>query len=143
MIASKLFEIGLDLNNVYHNMYLHDENDLKVIAHILNNYKTSKHGVAYFVLTKNDLATFHITTNQGKDHVNLFHFVDGINIWCAITEDLKENCFRVSLRSEIVPINEVATKWRGGGHKNASGAKLLSLSELNDFINDLDNLLIK
>ena len=122
-------------------MYLHDQNDLTVIAHILTHYSVSKNGVAYYVLTKKELEKFKITTNQGKDHVNLFHFVDGIKIWCAVTEDLKEKCFRVSLRSESIDISKVASKWRGGGHKNASGAKLESLNELNDFINDLDKLI--
>lgn len=142
-VADYLYSCGLDLNETYHDMYLRSQNDLTVISHILSHYHLSKHGVAYYILDKNDLAKFHITTNQGKDHVNLFHFVDGIHIWCAITEDLKENCFRVSLRSETIDISGVALKWRGGGHKNASGAKLVSLAELDDFINDLDQLLFK
>mgnify|MGYP003300176546 CR=1 FL=1 len=96
---------------------------------------------SYFFPFLKDLDKFKITTSQGKDHVNLFHFVDGIKIWCAITEDLKEKCFRVSIRSEDIDINETASKWRGGGHKNASGAKLFALNELDDFINDLDKLI--
>ncbi|MCQ2792532.1 MAG: hypothetical protein MJ208_03300 [Bacilli bacterium] len=40
---------------------------------------------------KKELEKYKITTNQGKDHVNLFHFVDGIKIWCTVTEDLKKN----------------------------------------------------
>lgn len=139
--AKLLLECGLDINEIYHNMYLHDQNDLKVIAHILTHYSVSKNGIAYYILDKKDLANFHVTTNQAKDHVNLFHYVDGIKIWCAIAEDLKEKCFRVSLRSEKLDISEVAKKWRGGGHINASGAKLLSLNELPDFINDLDALI--
>lgn len=139
--AKLLVETGIDLNEIYKNMYLHDQNDLTVIAHILTHYNVSKNGVAYYVLTKKELEKFKITTNQGKDHVNLFHFVDGIKIWCAVTEDLKEKCFRVSLRSESVDISKVAAKWRGGGHPNASGAKLESLNELDDFINDLNKLI--
>lgn len=139
--AKLLVETGIDLNEIYKNMYLHDQNDLTVIAHILTHYNVSKNGVAYYVLTKKELEKFKITTNQGKDHVNLFHFVDGIKIWCAVTEDLKEKCFRVSLRSESIDISKVASNWRGGGHKNASGAKLESLNELDDFINDLDQLI--
>lgn len=139
--AKLLVETGIDLNEIYKNMYLHDQNDLTVIAHILTHYDVSKNGVAYYVLTKKELEKFKITTNQGKDHVNLFHFVDGIKIWCAVTEDLKEKCFRVSLRSESIDISKVAAKWRGGGHPNASGAKLESLNELSDFIKDLDNLI--
>ncbi len=139
--AKILVEKGIDLNEIYHNMYLHDQNDLKVIAHILTHYSVSKNGVAYYILDKKDLENFHITTSQGKDHVNLFHFVDGIKIWCAVTEDLKEKCFRVSIRSESIDISKVASNYRGGGHKNASGAKLESLNELDSLIKDLDDLI--
>lgn len=140
-IAEALFNTGIDISEIYHNMYLRKQSDLNVIAYILTHYKVSKHGVAYYILTKKELSELKITTNQGKDFINLFHYVDGIKIWCAITEDMKEDCFRVSLRSEYVSINEVAGKYRGGGHKNASGAKLFSITEIDDFINDLDALI--
>lgn len=140
-IAKNLIATGLDLNEIYHNMYLRSENDLKVIAYILNKYQVSKKGVAYYILTRKELEQFHISTSQGKDHVNLFHFVDSIKIWCAITEDMKENCFRISIRSEKIDVHEVAAKYRGGGHANASGARIFSLSEVPDFINDLDKLI--
>lgn len=140
-MAMSLISKGIDLNDIYRNMYLHDENDLQVIAHILTHYKSTKKGVAYYIMNRKDLEKFRITTSQAKDHVNLFHFVDGIKIWCAIAEDVKENCFRVSMRSENIDISKVASNYRGGGHKNASGAKLLALNELDDFINDLDKLI--
>lgn len=141
LMAYKLLDLGIDLKDIYHRMYLHNQNDLRVISYILTHYNVSKKGVAYYILTRKELEELKINTNQGKDHVNLFHFVEGIKIWCAITEDLKEKCFRVSLRSEDVDISEVASNYRGGGHKNASGAKLLSLTELDDFIKDLDSLI--
>jgi len=140
-VAQELMNKKIDLTEIYRKMYLRDQNSLRVIAHILTHYKVSKHGVAYYVLTRKDLEELKITTNQGKDHVNLFHFVDGIKIWCAITEDLKEHCFRVSLRSENLTINEVASAWGGGRHKNAAGAKLHTLQDIEPFINDLDKLI--
>lgn len=141
MIAQKLIMTGIDLNEIYHNMYLRDENDLKVVAYILNHYKTSKKGVAYYILNRSELEQFHITTSQGKDHVNLFHYIDGIKIWCAITEDMKENCFRISIRSENIDLTPVASKYRGGGHPNACGARIFSIAEIDNFIDDLDKLI--
>jgi len=140
-VVSNLMERKIDLQDIYHRMYLRDQNSLRVIAHILTHYNVSKHGVAYYILTREDLENLKITTNQGKDHVNLFHFVDGIKIWCAITEDLKEHCFRVSLRSENIDIHEVGAAWGGGGHPNASGAKLHTLQDIEPFIEDLDKLI--
>jgi phosphoesterase RecJ-like protein len=56
------------------------------------------------------------------------------------TEDSKEPCYRVSIRSKEKPINQVAAMFEGGGHAQASGAKLRSLDDLPRFIDELDKL---
>ena len=58
-------------------------------------------------------------------------------VWMAITENKKDANWRVSLRSRHIAINEVANKYRGGGHAFASGATLQSLDELPQLIKDL------
>src|SRR5574344_1199992 len=83
-----------------------------------------------------------ISSEQGKDNVNLFANIAGINAWCSITEDPnpKDYCWRVSIRSKKVDISPIAMKWGGGGHAQASGAKIKDLTELDAFIGDLDKL---
>ena len=51
------------------------------------------------------------------------------------------NVYRVSFRSKEIAINKVAEKYRGGGHAQASGGKLLSLDEVEQMIKDLDDLI--
>ena len=55
-----------------------------------------------------------------------------------MTEDMKNNGYKVSIRSHGPIINEVAQKYNGGGHKYASGARLNSEEEVKAFIQDLD-----
>jgi phosphoesterase RecJ-like protein len=81
-----------------------------------------------------------ITTERGKENVNIFANIVGINAWCSITEDKKDNCWRVSIRSKGKPINGVAQMFEGGGHAQASGAKLKTLADLNRLIAELDKL---
>lgn len=140
-IAQKLLLLGINLNQIYQDMYTHDQKELKILAHILNNFKVSKHGVAYYVLYRKDLKKFNIATSEGKKHINIFRFNKQIHIWCAISEDLKDNYFRISIRSYDINIHEVAVKWQGGGHFNACGAKLTNINQLDNFINDLDQLI--
>lgn len=140
-IAKKLLLLGINLNEIYKDIYMRDQNKLKIMSHILNNFKISKKGVAYYILYKKDLKKLKIDTNQGKEYINIFRFIKNINIWCAISEDLKGNCFRVSIRSYDININKIATKWRGGGHSNACGAKLINIKELDNFIKDLEQLI--
>lgn len=143
VIASELMDKGLVLNEIYNSMYLKKIDDLKVTAYVLNNFNVSEHGVAYYVLDRKALEELKITTERGKENVNLFANIVGINCWCSITEDLKDNCFRVSLRSRNTPINGVAAQFEGGGHDQASGAKLDSLKDLDRFIKALDDLFVK
>ena len=121
-------------------MYVKQLDDLKVTAYILNHFSVSPYGVAYYVLDKDIQKELKITTERGKENVNLFSNIDGINAWCSITEDPKDNCWRVSLRSKEKAINGVATMFEGGGHAQASGAKLNTLDDLPRMIEELDKL---
>ena len=138
--ASYLLEAGIDFSDVYNRMYQKKIDDLKVTAYILNHFDVSEHGVAYYVLDDAIQKELNITTERGKENVNLFSNIEGINAWCSITEDPKDRCWRISIRSKAVPINGVAAKWEGGGHAQASGAKIDRLEQLPAFINDLDEL---
>ena len=138
--ASYLLAAGIELTDVYNKMYQKKIEDLKVTAYILNHFSVSEHGVAYYVLDDAIQKELNITTERGKENVNLFSNIEGINAWCSITEDPKDNCWRISIRSRTTPINEVAAKWEGGGHAQASGAKIKNLEQLPLFIEDLDKL---
>lgn len=139
-IAEQLLKSDIEISKIYQTMYEKKIDDLKVTAYILNHFDVSPHGVAYYVLTLDTQKQLNITTERGKENVNLFANIDGINAWCSITEDNKEPCFRISIRSKEKPINEVARMFEGGGHAQASGAKINSLDELPKFINELDKL---
>ena len=138
--ASLLVASGIDLSDVYNRMYQKKIDDLKVTAYILNHFNVSEHGIAYYVLDAKIQKELNITTERGKENVNLFSNIEGINAWCSITEDPKDNCWRISIRSKAKAINGVAVKWEGGGHAQASGAKINNLGQLDEFIDDLDQL---
>ncbi|HHT66717.1 MAG TPA: bifunctional oligoribonuclease/PAP phosphatase NrnA [Erysipelotrichaceae bacterium] len=138
--AAYLLEIGIDITEIYQTMYLRQIDDLKIMGYIIDNFKTTKNGVAYYLLPDKVLKELNITTERGKENVNLFSNIEGIEAWCSITEDIKDNCWRISLRSKEKPINELAARWGGGGHALASGARLNNISELDKFIGELEAL---
>lgn len=143
-VAALLMEGGFDLTkDVYEKMYGGTLDDLYVLNFILNNFKVTDHGIAYYVLTDENLKTLNLSVERGKENVNVFAELDGINAWAAITEDVAAGVWRVSIRSKDVPINEVAKLYRGGGHKHASGATLNSYDELESLINALNGLFPK
>ena len=70
--------------------------------------------------------------------VNLISNIKDIPVWAIILETDRE--IRIRLRSKGPSINTLAGKYNGGGHKMASGAKLKSWNELDNFIFDVDKL---
>ena len=72
-----------------------------------------------------------------------FNYIDEVLVWIFITEDVKNENFRVSIRSRGPIINTVAEKYNGGGHKFASGAKLVDITDAEKMIKDLDELCLK
>lgn len=140
--ATYCIEKGINISkDVYQIMYEKTLMDLEIQKYLLNNYKISQHGVAYYVFNKEELEQFNIRVDQAKIHMSIFSNIKGIEIWVSVSEDVNRNEYRVSIRSKNIPINKIAEKYRGGGHENASGAKLASLYELDNLINDLDELI--
>lgn len=141
-MAKRLLETGINAHDdVYLKMYEKTLDDLKVTAYLLNHYHVSPKGVAYYVLSHQEQSDLGMLATQGKDNVNLFSNIKDVHIWCSISEDIKDKVWRVSIRSKKVTINQVAQKYQGGGHAQASGCKLASIDLLPQFIADLDKLL--
>ena len=59
-------------------------------------------------------------------------------VWLTISEDVKNDILKISIRSRGPEINKIAEKYNGGGHKLASGARVKTMEEVEFLINDLD-----
>lgn len=140
-VAEELISCGIEISKLYQQMYVKKVDDLKVTAYILNHFNVSPKGIAYYVLSEQIMKELNITTERGKENVNLFANIEGVNAWCSISEDPKDQCYRVSIRSKEKDISGVAIMFEGGGHAQASGAKLNNLeTDLPRLIEELGKL---
>ena len=57
-----------------------------------------------------------------------------------MTYDERNEIYKVNIRSRGPVINEVASKYNGGGHKYASGARIVKKSDVDKIIADLDKV---
>ncbi len=140
-IAELLVQKGININQIYKEMYSEDINSIDFTKWVLDNYHVTKKGVAYYVLEKETLERLHLKPEQGKDCLYLFDHFDEIKIWMSVSWDELKNCYRISLRSNGISVESVATKYQGGGHTQASGAKLKSLDDLPKLVSELDKLI--
>lgn len=95
---------------------------LKLWGRVLNNLKVNKEGVALSVVTKNDFDECNAEVDELSGAVDFINCVPKTNYTVLLHEDEKGNVkgsFRT--RKEDVDLEEIASKFGGGGHKKAAG----------------------
>jgi len=153
--AGYLLDIGIDTDKVYSRLYMKSLETLKLEGYVYNHFKTTPNKVAYIYFTKKIMKKFKVTKEDAANLVNTLDSIDGSLIWVAFVDQMnkrekssnnplpKEKEIRVRIRSRFVPINEVASHYRGGGHLQAAGATIYSKQEMNNILNELDETLRK
>lgn len=136
-VAAFLVSKGVDIESIYNKMYTRKEADLKIQAYILNKYK-SKGSVAYYILEQTDLDALGITRERGSDFVNMLSGIEEYKVWIAVTQNIADDNWRVSIRSRGIQINDIAGQYNGGGHMFASGAKLESIDQIDELLEKLE-----
>lgn len=139
-LASFLLTTNFDLETLYKQMYLVKEPDLKFISFVYQNYQTTTKGVAYLVLTQEQLQQLKLDYNHAASKVNLLSNIESKPIWAFFSEN-EQHQLRVELRSNQFRVNEVATKYGGGGHKFAAGILINSRDLIPEIIKDLDKMI--
>ena len=138
--AGELLDIGIDTDILYAHLYLQDFTDLKFKAEVYKKMKITENGVAYFYVTEAMQKKMNLTAEQASAAVSYLDSIKGSLIWIALIEN-GDGSTRVRLRSRFVTINQLAEKYRGGGHDCASGATVYNRKEANALIREADALL--
>lgn len=90
----------------------------------------------YIKLNKKQLNEFKMDPIDAKNNIDEIGNISDLNVWAFAVE--VNSKWDVSIRSKHgYIINEVARKYKGGGHANACGVKQLTTSELNKMFNEL------
>ncbi len=135
--AATMLEVGIATDRLYANLYIDDFDQLKFKAHVYNKMKITENGVAYIHVTAKMQEQFALTAEKASASVSYLDSIRGSLIWLAFIDNA-DGTIRVRLRSRFVTINEIAEKYRGGGHDCASGATLLKKSEIRKLLADAD-----
>lgn len=140
-IASELLKLGFDTNEIYQALYSEDLEMVKLRAKLALKFELTKDNVAYLINTKDDVESLGVdffTISRGM--VNIMSGIKDINIWANFTEDVNGNVVSELRSTPQYNINQIATKYGGGGHKCASGATLKNFEEAKLMLEDLNKL---
>jgi len=134
--AKYLTSLGIDVNELNRNLYKKPMNVIKAQAHVLSNFEVTKHGVAYFKMSKETQKEFSLTTGTRSLLVDVLANIEDVLVRVCFFEQDKE--IRANIRSEGPIINQIAERYDGGGHPKASGAMLTNWTAADDLITELD-----
>ena len=135
-VSDILKDYEFDLGSLYNKLYLRP-------LSISLNMTVTPNKLGYIVIPNEIIEQFGVDSASAGNMVNEFNFIKEVLVWATITEDVKNNQYRISIRSRGPEINKVAELYNGGGHKFASGVRIKTLEEALEVMNELDNELIK
>ena len=132
----------IDTDTLFANLYMQDFEYLKFKSEISRKIKMTENGVAYLYISERMQKKYKLSREEASNVVSLMDSIKGSLIWIAFIENGdREKAIRVRLRSRFVTINEVAEKYRGGGHACASGSTVYNKKEVKALLKDADTRL--
>ena len=143
LVSKLISECKINFCNLYDDLYLRPINEIRLQGFIAQNLNISENGFGSMIITKDILKQFSMDSASLGGMINEFSYINELLVWAFITEDSKNKLYKITIRSRGPVINEVASKYNGGGHARASGARVKTIEEVNELLKDLDNACMK
>lgn len=137
-VSIMLEKYNIDIVKCYQKLYRRPFNEIELFGYMTSNMKITENGVGYVKVETEVLNKYKLDSASSGNLINEFNNIDELLVWLSATEDVKNSCIRISIRSRGPEINKVAEKYNGGGHKLASGARISSFEDVDLLIKDLD-----
>lgn len=131
-------DYDLSITELYEKLYMRHMNEVRLQGYISQNMIITDHGVGYIIITNDIINKFQVDVGSAGNMANQFNNIEEILVWATISEDKKNDLFKINIRSRGPIINKIAEEYRGGGHQLASGARVTSLEEAELLIKALD-----
>lgn len=139
-IAGTLLDYDLDLEKIYASLYLKEGQTFVLQGFVYENFKQTPNKVSYIYFSRKTQKKYGVTPEDAAALVNSLDSIKGSMIWIAFVEQ-EDKSIRVRLRSRFVPVVDVASLYRGGGHANAAGATVYNKKEMDDLLHLADKTL--
>ena len=143
LISYYLDKYPFDLSKCYQKLYLRPLNEVRLEGYISLNMTVTENGLGYIPITDAIIQKYGVDSASAGNMINNFNFIKEVLVWVTMTEDVKNDQIRISIRSRGPVINQVAEKYHGGGHKFASGVRVKTMDEAMKIIDDLEQVLIE
>ena len=139
-LASQLIDRNFDRNEIYKSVYLKSFKQSRFESYVVSKIKLNKNfKFGYVIIPKNAFEKYDIDLRMSMVHV--FNNINELEVWMSVYYDDTICKWRGSLRSRNIPINFIAEKYHGGGHKFAAGFTLDKKNDYKHLVKDLTKYL--
>lgn len=138
LVNKLLKKTSIDFTSLYEPLYMRPLSEVRFQGYIYENMEVTENGVAYIKITEDLLKQYEVDSASSGNIISELKCINEILVWVFFTEDKKSNLIRANIRSRGPIINEIAAVYGGGGHKFASGARLISWNQADNLIQDLE-----
>lgn len=138
MVNKYKFDIEESLNS----LYSRPMNEVKLEGYIAQNLVVNENKFGYIILTNEDITRLNVDSASAGNIINNFSGIEELDTWAFVTEDVKNDIIRISIRSRGPIVNKVAENYNGGGHKLASGVRVKTMEEAKAVLKDLNEVCI-
>ncbi|MBI4727572.1 bifunctional oligoribonuclease/PAP phosphatase NrnA [candidate division TA06 bacterium] len=124
--AGLLSDYGAKIGDVAEQLYYQQPlNQLKILGELLSRLKTGAKGrLAYMALTQDLIKKYQFDLSESEEFVKYALAVKGAEV-AILFKEQGNGIIRVSFRAKgRVDVNQLASKFGGGGHVSAAGARL-------------------
>ena len=140
LISKLIYTYKLDISSLYSKLYSKPLSEIRLMGYIASNIKVTKNKFAFIFLEDDIIKSLGADASSASNMINDFNNIEEIIVWMFITRDEKNDMFRINIRSRGPFINEIASKYNGGGHKFASGVRTKNKDDIELLEEDLDSL---
>lgn len=130
----------LDFIPLYNDLYKRPLKEVRIEGYIAQNMTVTENGLGYIKINEDVIKEFGVDAASPGNMINNFNYINEIIVWVFISHDVKNEIYRITMRSRGPVINEIASKYNGGGHALASGARVKTVEEVDNLLKDLDEL---
>ncbi len=132
-MASILTSYGIKIAELNRILFDQSLSKFKFGCYIRNHIELIQDKIAYVILSKDILEEYNINPSSARSMIDELGHVKEFEVWMIFTED-QEGLYGASLRSKTISVSDIAQKYGGGGHLNASGIKNLNRKQLEEIL---------
>jgi phosphoesterase RecJ-like protein len=138
-VTSLIERSGINFIKLYEKLYERPINEVKFHGYLGEHLTKTENGLVYVKISSEVLKEYGVDTASPSNMINDFNYIKDVLVWTFVTYDEKNKVYKVNIRSRGPIINEVASKYNGGGHKFASGVRTPNEKDIDNLLKDLDN----